>query len=63
MLSVIVEEAIDILFEGYVFRIYVNVFVGGLYVKVMEGKFIERVFYVGLIVLIVVRFLMYGFLM
>lgn len=60
MPSVIAEEAIDILFEGYAFRIHVNASAGGPHVKATEEKLIERASHAGLIASIAARFPMYG---
>ena len=60
MPSIIAEEAVDILFEGYAFRVHVSASAGGPHVKATEEKLLARAAHAGLIASIAARFPMYG---
>ena len=56
MPSIIAEEAVDILFEGYAFRVHVSASAGGPHVKATEEKLLARAAHAGLIASIAARF-------
>ena len=60
MPHIISEDAVDILFEGYAFRIHVSAAAGGPHVKATEAKLLERAAHAGLIASVAARFPMYG---
>lgn len=60
MPSIVAEEAVDILFEGYAFRVHVSASAGGPHVKDMEENILQRAAHAGLIASVAARFPMYG---
>lgn len=60
MPSIVAEESVDILFEGYAFRVHVSAATGGPHVKATEEKLLERASHAGLIASVAARFPMYG---
>lgn len=60
MPSIVSEEAVDLLFEGYAFRVHVNASAGGPHVKATEEELHHRAAHAGLIASIAARFPMYG---
>ena len=60
MPSIVSEESVDILFEGYAFRVHISAAAGGAHVKATEEQLLERAAHAGLIASIAARFPMFG---